>query len=354
MIYTFDVVAKRIDRGTLRPVERLPDGRIRVDAYLTRTGIFDYLNADGTIRRELRRQDHVFDGASLVSATSALVTDDHPYEMVRPDNAKQYAAGIVEGTPRQDDDKVRAPLLIWDAELIEKMESGKVEVSCGYEADIIEEPGEFNGQRYDAVQTNIRYNHVAIVERGRAGRDVRARMDAARMISPMEKQDSVILDAVEKKIGEQAVKISELEAALKTQTERADKAEAARDDFEEKFNAAEKARTDAEASFAERVTARAELEGAAKKLGLEVKPGMSDKEIKVAVVKKIDNKDVGDKSDAYVDARYDAALERAPEAEEAAAEVREVTEVSHNDAEDGPKKVKSARDNMVKRNRNQK
>ena len=56
-----------------------------------------------------------------------------------------------------------------DADLIAKIDSGKQQVSCGYTCDIEDKPGEYNGTRYDRVQRNIKYNHLAIVHRGRAG-----------------------------------------------------------------------------------------------------------------------------------------------------------------------------------------
>ena len=42
-------------------------------------------------------------------------------------------------------------------------------MSLGYNLDLIEEPGEWNGEKYDAIQTNIRINHLAIVDKARAG-----------------------------------------------------------------------------------------------------------------------------------------------------------------------------------------
>ncbi len=69
---------------------------------------------------------------------------------------------------------------IFDAALIEDLANGKkVEVSIGFEADMEDAPGEYQGAKYDARQTNIRINHVAHVEKGRAGETVRAHLDAA-------------------------------------------------------------------------------------------------------------------------------------------------------------------------------
>lgn len=64
-------------------------------------------------------------------------------------------------------------LAVTDAEGIEGIESGKYrELSSSYRYDPVFTPGEFNGEKYDFVMTNIRGNHVALVEEGRAGPDV--------------------------------------------------------------------------------------------------------------------------------------------------------------------------------------
>jgi hypothetical protein len=78
-----------------------------------------------------------------------------------------------------DGDKVRASLMITDSATIEALEAGKSELSCGYTADVEFTPGLWNGQPYDAVQRNIRGNHVALVDAGRAGPACAIRMDAA-------------------------------------------------------------------------------------------------------------------------------------------------------------------------------
>lgn len=66
-----------------------------------------------------------------------------------------------------------ADLCFWDAEAIAGIETGKMkELSCAYRYDPMMEPGEFEGTHYDGRMTNIRGNHLALVEVGRAGSDV--------------------------------------------------------------------------------------------------------------------------------------------------------------------------------------
>lgn len=70
-------------------------------------------------------------------------------------------------------------LMFWDAEAIALIEAadknwgGAKELSCGYSFDAVMEPGEFNGEAYDGYMTNIIGNHLALVEQGRAGHDVK-------------------------------------------------------------------------------------------------------------------------------------------------------------------------------------
>lgn len=161
-----------------KPV-RLPNGFVRAEGYLTRTGIFVYRDSNGRTVRELRTPDEVMSRETVDSFALVPVTNDHPPELLTADNAKRYAVGAVSEQVQPDGDKLRASLMITDAKTIEEVQSGKVELSCGYTADVVAEAGTWNGQRYDARQTNIRGNHVAIVDVGRAGPECALRMDAA-------------------------------------------------------------------------------------------------------------------------------------------------------------------------------
>ena len=68
---------------------------------------------------------------------------------------------------------IDAPLVVWDAAAIAAIENGTYrELSCAYRYEPDFTPGEYNGQPYDFIMRNIRGNHVALVEEGRAGPDV--------------------------------------------------------------------------------------------------------------------------------------------------------------------------------------
>jgi hypothetical protein len=81
----------------------------------------------------------------------------------------------------EDNRYVTADVYITDAKIISDVQNKKlVEISAGYDQDLVSLPGEIDGERYDAVQTNIVINHVLLVPPGggRAGRNVGLRLDS--------------------------------------------------------------------------------------------------------------------------------------------------------------------------------
>jgi len=159
--------------GALATVD--PDtGFLRVDARLTRTGVFPYADANGETWGELRTEDEVFDDGALDSFRLAVVNDDHPSAFVTSKTVRDVQIGSVGTDVRRDGDYVRATLLITDADAIEAIQGGKKELSCGYTARVIQDQGVApDGATYAARQTQIRGNHVAVVDRGRAGPECR-------------------------------------------------------------------------------------------------------------------------------------------------------------------------------------
>lgn len=152
-----------------------------VDARITRAGIFLYQNADGSIRRELRSRKEVFDADSMRSFQQLPVTNTHPYEQVSAKNARQYMVGMNGEAVVRDEDYLRTPIAVVDAQTIAEMDADqKVQLSCGYTCDYIAEPGvDPEWGRYDGRQTKIRGNHIALVTHARAGELARVRMDGA-------------------------------------------------------------------------------------------------------------------------------------------------------------------------------
>ncbi len=141
---------------------------------LTRVGIFEYRRPDGSIRRELRLPEEVFAPESLASYKGKPVILTHEAGMIDSDNVQQEQIGTILSEGTQDGDNVRAQIIIHDAR---KLDYGLRELSLGYSLDLEETPGEWQGQPYDAMQRNIRVNHLALVEKARAGDSARLNID---------------------------------------------------------------------------------------------------------------------------------------------------------------------------------
>jgi uncharacterized protein len=251
----------RFDRGELRPARKRADGSLRVEGYLTRSGVFEYRQPNGSIKREYRSPKEVFNADSLASLELLPLTDDHPTVEVNPSNTRVYAVGSVGENISKDGNKVRASLSITDALAISKVERGKVQISCGYSCDMIDEIGVSpDGEHYDSIQTNIVYNHVALVAAGRAGPEVRIRIDAAEQIDDTEnskKEDGkMTLEEALEAAAKASARADKLDAELAGIKAAADKQAGELDAVKSKLAASDKAKQDAIDSIPSRVAVR--------------------------------------------------------------------------------------------------
>jgi uncharacterized protein len=170
------------DALTLDAPKRLAGGYVAVRARAARTGVYDYAGReidpenkhglrDRAVVKVLRDERTVFDDRAARSFIGKPVTDNHPARPVTADNWRQHARGTIMGAMR-DGEYLAFDLLLTDAEAIAAVDGGKRELSNGYAADL--EFGRFSapdGTICDARQTSVTGNHVAIVDRGRAGPD---------------------------------------------------------------------------------------------------------------------------------------------------------------------------------------
>lgn len=171
---------RRFDIGEIKFTELTNEGFLKANAIVTRTGILLYQNADGSIRRELRHPDDVFEKASLDSLAMIPITNEHPSEgFVDADNAKSLQVGTTGQEITPDGKYVKSSLIINDSNAVQSVQQGKRELSLGYSLDLITESGVYDGENYDARQTNIRYNHLALVSQARAGSNARIALDSA-------------------------------------------------------------------------------------------------------------------------------------------------------------------------------
>lgn len=313
-----------------------------MDAVISRAGIFRYRDLmTGRETKEYRPEDQVFSPASMKSFELTPITYRHPNEgLITPENRDTYAQGtVIPGTVRREDNLLVASLHITGKEAIAALKRGELNVSAGYDQDIVKAPGTApDGERFDAVQTNIIGNHVAIgVGSARAGNVARVRMDSAEMIDAGEPAEGIVMEELKKALADLAamtVKASEStaradsldkeNATLKTTISTIT---AERDAAKDAAAKSEKLRTDSESTAVERAKARIELEGVAGRfmrtdddqpIDMSKK---TDAEIKAAVTEKLTGKSMAGKDAAYISARYDAAIEAASSADEATAEV---------------------------------
>lgn len=146
---------------------------------IARTGTQEYLAEEvgkdgGGIVKVLRPEAEVFSPAALASFEGKPFTNDHPPVMLTPENVSGYEVGHVQNVRRGSGewaDFVVADIHIHDAATISAVENGKRQISAGYEVEYKD-----NGDG-TLTQTNIRGNHVALVDEARAG-DRAAIMDS--------------------------------------------------------------------------------------------------------------------------------------------------------------------------------
>lgn len=166
----------RLDSLPLNQTYYTPEGYLVDRPILTSTGIFEYHNPDGSIRRELRLPEDVFDPESLKSYKGRPIIITHDAGLVTKDNVKANQIGTILTEGYRNGDDVRAEIIIHDTD--EMKEAGLKELSLGYNLDLEETPGEWEGQHYDAIQRNIRINHLALVREARAGEQARLNIDS--------------------------------------------------------------------------------------------------------------------------------------------------------------------------------
>lgn len=143
---------------------------------IARTGSMDYLeseiNPEGSsakMVKVLRSPEEVFSEAALSSFEGKPVTNEHPPDLLTPETCILYLKGHVQNIRKGEGDwegHVMADLHIQDENLIREVQGGKREISCGYDC-IWSDNGDGTYSQHD-----IRGNHVAVVTRGRAGKNV--------------------------------------------------------------------------------------------------------------------------------------------------------------------------------------
>ncbi len=317
---------------------RTGDGYLVATAKAVRTGIQLYAGSevgvtDKAVVRVYRPPEEVFADASLQSFSHAPVTINHPAEAVTADNWSQLAVGEVSTAAKKDGEWVHLPLVLKDAAAIAAVESGKRELSAGYTCELDWTPGvTADGQSFDAQQRNIKINHLALVDRARAGSQARIGDgawgampidDATHEDSPMNlktvtvdgipvevtDQGATVIATLQQRLADAAKKASDTETSHAALIAAKDKDIATRDAEIDKL----KGQVLDAAALDKLVTDRANLIALAAKIAKDVKTeGLSDADIRKAVVTaKLGDAAVKDKSDDYINARFEILAEDA-------------------------------------------
>ncbi len=143
---------------------------------IARTGEMEYLESElklegdcSKVVKVYRSPEEVFSKEALSSFEGKPVTEEHPPDLLTPDTYSIYAKGHAQNVRRGEGkwkEHVVADLHIQDESLIKAIQEGKREISCGYECSYTD-----NGDG-SYSQHHIRGNHIAVVMRGRAGKQV--------------------------------------------------------------------------------------------------------------------------------------------------------------------------------------
>lgn len=293
------------------------EGFLRVPGKAARTGIQEYLaselglkdRAPNDIIRVYRPAEEVFNDASLQSYLGADVTNNHPPTLVNASTYRNTSVGVVTSVGRQDGDFVIVDMVIKDKDAIKAVETGKCELSAGYTAVYDDTPGTTpEGEPYDFRQTQIKINHVAIVDRARAGA-------MARIFDNMEKKPMYQITT------DTGVKVDVADAvvvdAFKRLEQRVSDAEAAKETVQAQLDAALEQVADlttkcSDEALKARVEAIARVTTSARKVAGDefTCDSMDPVAIKrAALAVKRPSVDWADKSAAYVEAAFDMAVE---------------------------------------------
>lgn len=151
------------------------DGYLVADVRAARVGIQHYTGHE-VGKPELqtvavyRPPEEVFKADSMASFAFRPVTVDHPKRPVTSTNWKDLAVGTVGGDVVRDGGFIRVPLTLMDQAAINAVQAGTRELSMGYACRLEFVDGVSpDGEPYQAIQRDLEMNHVALVDRGRAG-----------------------------------------------------------------------------------------------------------------------------------------------------------------------------------------
>ena len=316
-----DYTELAISLNTSKKLEKTPEGFLHGRCCVTCSGVFRYLASELGIPSNspavfvLRPIEEV--RKTYLQLANKVITRLHPKEDVSPENSKELAVGYTGSVVYEEDGNCFVDVTITDFDVIKEIEEKKlVAFSCGYTAELTKSSGVWHGIEYDYVQSNFKYNHIALVPEGRAGDGVRIPFGDGfkKGIKNMKKiihdgfvielEDSAAnaFEAIQKQNKKFADEIKAKDSAIA-------KAEAERDAAKAEVEVLS-AKLNDTAAFNERVKQGIALLDTARDFGVESLDA-SERDLKIACVNKQFSDaalDFKDKSDDYVDAFFKSSI----------------------------------------------
>jgi len=333
-----------LEGGMVEKFKLTPEGYLKGRAIVTNIGVFPYRKMDGSITYELRPPEEIFKPDSINSLKMLPIINEHQAEKIDGDNIRQFQIGFSGEDVKNDSYHISTPIIITDGNAIGEAQGGKRALSCGYAARIENKSGNWMGVHYDAIQRDVKYNHIAMTKKGRAGDAAVMKFDSVN-IGIMESKKIyndeggnsmnfkiIKIDGVDYQAEPQVIQsltlLKEENEKLKNdlfekeESFKKDKTvlEAERDKFKEDSEQIKNETEDLKKSIPQliedSIKQRIQVLDAAKKANIEIKEDSTELEIKKQIIlslyptakEKLDNAD-----ENYVNIRFDGAVERLEE-----------------------------------------
>lgn len=240
------------DRASIGSTKTTAAGYLVATARVARTGIQEYHSSElgmvgDRIVKVYRPESEVFSKDAIQSLSRVPVTVNHPVEHVTAENWKDLAVGEVGDEVMRDGDWLVVSPMLKDAKGVAVATTTHQEISMGYTAELRDAAPETGA---DFEMHNLRFDHLALVPKGRAGSEARIGDSAhwgaapvtvkdremtvelktvvlgdkavqvsagdADTVAAILKDHKTIVDAKDAKIGELEVKLSDAEAKVLT------------------------------------------------------------------------------------------------------------------------------------------
>ena len=137
-------------------------------ALLTKYGVYGEKD-----KREYRPKDEVINEKFIQSFFGKPITIKHPQSVDKDNFQTQIKGCVLNAYNNEGEDCIRGDLIIYDTDDIQ----GYNELSVGYDCVVVEEEGEFEGEKYKAKLTDLYVNHVAIVNKSKIGKETSIVLD---------------------------------------------------------------------------------------------------------------------------------------------------------------------------------